>query len=237
MWWWIFSQTAHRSRYFLSYATLSEETAYGRIHIFEWGMNNVWKHPFIGIGMNEWERPWWKSASMDNFWLLATVRYGIPGFLLLAVAYLLPVWAAMRRDFYAGGPIWQFRRAWVFMQVGMILTLCTVDVWATALSFVFFLLGAGVWLVSFQPDPIVERELVDQGKDPARRSGIPYTRFPGRGARQGSRLGPDKMTLALLAIALILPLIWFLVPLALEAIASPPSSPSLCKSPGHHPDL
>ena len=171
---------------FLSYATLSEETAYGRIHIFEWGMNNVWKNPFIGIGMNEWERPWWKSASMDNFWLLATVRYGIPGFLLLSGAYLLPVWVAMRRDFCVGDPIWQFRRAWVFMQVGMILTLCTVDVWDTALSFVFFLLGSGIWLVSFQPDPVLEREIIDQGKDTARRSGTHYTRFPRHGGRRGS---------------------------------------------------
>ena len=175
----------------LEYGTLSPETAYGRKLIFDWGMNNVWKHPYIGIGMNEWERPYWKSASMDNFWLLSTVRYGIPGFLILSISYLLPVWAAMQRDFGNGGAVWQFRRAWVFMQVSMILTLCTVDVWETVLSFVFFLLGAGIWLVSFQPDPIVERELVDQGKDLAKCSGIPYTRFPGRGARQG--VGSDQI--------------------------------------------
>ena len=133
---------------FLMYTSLSPETAYGRIQIFEWGMNNVWKNPFIGIGLNDWERPWWKSASMDNFWLLVTVRYGIPGFLLLVASYLVIVWKVMRRDFGDGGPIWQFRRAWVFMQVSMVLTLATVDVWATALSYVFFLLGTGAWLVS-----------------------------------------------------------------------------------------
>lgn len=168
---------------FLSYATLSADTAYARIYIFEWGMNNVWKNPILGIGMNDWERPYWKSASMDNFWLLTTVRYGIPGFLLLASAYLWPVWVAMRRDFGDGGRVWQFRRAWVFMQVGMILTLCTVDVWSTALSFTFFLLGGGIWLVSAPSEAVVPEELIsavpgDEGRSPR------YTRFSGSRARQ-----------------------------------------------------
>ena len=172
---------------FLSYAALSKETAYARIYIFEWGMNNVWKNPFIGIGMNEWERPSWKSASMDNFWLLTTVRFGIPGFLLLAGAYFLPVWAAMRRDFGDGGPTWQFRRAWVFMQIGMILTLCTVDVWSTALSFVFFLFGTGIWLVSAQPDPVSGEDVVSKAETSVRGPAPRYTRFAGHGARQGAR--------------------------------------------------
>jgi O-antigen ligase len=168
---------------FLSYAALSKETAYARINIFEWGMNNVWKNPYFGIGMNEWERPSWKSGSMDNFWLLTTVRYGIPGFLLLGSAYLLPVWAAMRRDLGDSGPTWQFRRAWVFLQVGMILTLCTVDVWSTALSYVFFLFGAGAWLVSAQPDATSTRETADQVAMLPRHPGTSYTRFNVRRVR------------------------------------------------------
>ena len=168
---------------FLSYATLSPDTAYARIHIFEFGMNNVWKHPYLGIGLNEWERPWWMPGSMDNFWLLAAVRYGIPGLLLLLTPYLAVIWAAMRRDFGDSGVIWQFRRAWVFLQVGMVLTLCTVDVWMTALSFVFFLLGAGVWLVSAQPEVVAEEKATDQPEGAVGRSSARYTRFvgPGRG--------------------------------------------------------
>ena len=176
---------------FLDYATLSPDTAYGRIQIFEFGMNNVWKHPYFGIGLNEWERPWWMLGSMDNFWLVAAVSYGIPGFLLLLASYLAVIWAAMRRDFGGGGVIWQFRRAWIFMQVGMVLTLCTVDVWMTALSFVFFLLGAGVWLVSVQPKAVIERELIEKGRGSARHSGTHYTRFPGHGTRQASGPTPQ----------------------------------------------
>ena len=123
-------------------------------------------------------------GSMDNFWLLAAVSYGIPGFVLLVASYLAVIWAAMRRNFGDGGVIWQFRRAWIFMQVGMVLTLCTVDVWMTALSFVFFLLGAGVWLVSVQPEAVIERKLIEKGRSSDRRSGTHYTRFPRHGARQ-----------------------------------------------------
>jgi hypothetical protein len=167
---------------FLEYGTLSPETAYGRKLIFDWGMINVWKHPFIGIGMNEWERPWWKSASMDNFWLLSTVRYGIPGFLLLAVAYFLPVWKSGRRSFAVGGSVWQFRRAWVMMQISLILTLCTVDVWEVILTLVFFLLGAGVWFISFQPVTEPLRPITEVAS--VRSAEVRYTRFSNRKARR-----------------------------------------------------
>ncbi len=164
---------------FLEYGTLSPQTADARKQIFEWGMVNVWKNPFFGIGLNDWERAFWLSSSMDNFWLLSTVRYGIPGFLLLITSYLLVVRAAVWRDFGDSGVIWQFRRAWVFTQVGMVLTLCTVDIWDTALSFVFFLLGAGAWLVSVP---------ADTGSDPTKSAVVipdsRYTRFSWRPGRQ-----------------------------------------------------
>ena len=159
---------------FLSYTALSPETAYGRIIIFKWGMVNVWKSPLIGIGLNDWERPWWLATSVDNFWLLATMRYGIPGFFLLAAAYLTLVWNVMRRDLGSGGPVWQFRRAWGFIQVSMILTLCTVDIWGTALSYVFFLFGSAGWLVSAQAKPVEAQPTVALSVD---RTSQRYTRF------------------------------------------------------------
>jgi O-antigen ligase len=115
-------------------------------------MVNVWNNPFLGIGLNAWERPYWLAGSMDNFWLLIAVRYGIPGFLLIAMAYLSLVWKVVRKNLGESGQSWQFRRGWAFMQIAMILTLCTVDVWDTPLSYVFFMLGAGAWLTAAQPE-------------------------------------------------------------------------------------
>lgn len=179
----------------LEYVALSPDTAYGRVIIFEWGMVNIWKHPLLGIGMNDWERPWWNfSSSMDNFWLLETVRYGIPGFLMLAVAYAALVWGAMRRDLGAGGEAWLYRRAWVFSQLGMIMALCTVDVWATMLSFTFFLFGMGTWFVHHQPSEEPQTSALPTPAEPpmadAGRRASPYTRFAGTRERNTMRRPP-----------------------------------------------
>lgn len=139
-------------RVFMSYATFSAHTAYWRSIIFEWGMVNVWKHPLFGIGLNDWERPYFMySGSMDNFWLVMAVRYGIPGFLLLVAGYAWSLAVIMARDFRADPVLTQFRRAWVFTFLGLSFTLCTVHIWANVYSFCFFMYGAGMWLVDARP--------------------------------------------------------------------------------------
>lgn len=139
-------------RVFMSYATFSAHTAYWRSIIFEWGMVNVWKHPLFGLGLNDWERPYYMySGSMDNFWLVMAVRYGIPGFLTLLVGYVWTLAVVMGRDFRADPVLTQFRRAWVFTFIGLSFTLCTVHIWANVYSFCFFIFGAGMWLVDAVP--------------------------------------------------------------------------------------
>lgn len=133
---------------FMSYATFSAETAYWRAQIFEWGMKNVWANPVFGIGLNDWVRPWYMyTNSVDNFWLLQAMRYGIPGFLTVTLGYVLILFHVMRRDLSTDPVLAVFRRAWVFTFLGLSFTLCTVHVWTSMYSFVFFMLGAGVWLI------------------------------------------------------------------------------------------
>lgn len=175
---------------FLSYATFSSNTAFTRLYIFEWGMKNVWRNPLFGIGMNDWARPYWLTASVDNFWLLVAMRFGIPAFLLLASAYLLLVAAVIRRKFGSSGPLFQFRRAWVFTQVGLIIALGTVDIWAIAMSYVFFLFGSGAWVATFQPDAAPVPPADDRIAGPAGAVGLRHTRFQAQKVRQVSR-GPD----------------------------------------------
>ena len=134
---------------FMTYATFSAHNAYWRGIIFEWGMINVWGSPYFGIGLKEWVRPFFmRSGSIDNFWLVNAVRYGIPGFALLMIGYLPPLWWVGRRNFEEGSRIWLLRRAWVFTFAGLTLTLCTVHVWTSVYSFVFFLFGAGMWFLT-----------------------------------------------------------------------------------------
>lgn len=137
---------------FLTYATFSSGTAYWRDLILQWGLYNVGQNPVFGIGLNDWVRPvFMYSSSVDNFWLLAAMRYGIPGFALLAAGYGWSLWRVGLRDFDADPGLYQLRRAWMFSLVGLSFTLVTVDVWGTLYSFVFFLYGAGMWLLTATP--------------------------------------------------------------------------------------
>ena len=139
---------------FMSYATFSAHNAYWRSIIFEWGMKSVWIHPLYGIGMNDWVRPWYMhSGSMDNFWLVMAVRYGIPGFVPLALGFIIAIARIMRRDFAGDAMLILFRRAWVFTFLGLSFTMSTVHIWTNVYSFVFFMFGAGMWLITAKSGP------------------------------------------------------------------------------------
>lgn len=132
---------------FLSYATFSTHTAYWRTLIFQYAMENVWANPVFGLGLNDWLRPrWMYSGSMDNFWLVMAVKYGIPGFFLIASGYLVGLFSIMFRDFSRDNEMQNLRLSWVFTIVGLTFTLCTVHVWHAIFSFVFFIFGAGLWM-------------------------------------------------------------------------------------------
>ena len=140
-------------RVFMSYATFSAQTAYYRSMIFDFGMDNVWANPFFGIGMKDWIRPdYMHAASVDNFWLLTTMRFGIPGLVILVAGYVWPLPRIMARKFPAGSILGQIRTAWVFTFLGLSFTLATVHIWTNIYSFVFFMFGAGMWLCDVAAD-------------------------------------------------------------------------------------
>jgi hypothetical protein len=131
---------------FVTYFTFSTTSAYNRILIFEYGMAEVWRHPIFGIGLGDWVRPVWMSDSMDNFWLLIAVRYGIPAWLMLVALMLGLLWAAAHRK---GLPeSWRrARHAWAFTLFGITVAAATVHLWNALFVLFIFLIGAGAWLV------------------------------------------------------------------------------------------
>ena len=161
-------------RVFMSYATFSPHTAYMRSIIFDWGMINVWANPIFGIGLNDWVRASYMGSTIDNFWLLTAMRYGIPGFLTLAIGYGLAIWKIGRRQFDADLVLWQLRRAWVFSFAGLTFTLCTVHIWHTVFSFVFFMFGAGMWMLTAQ----IKDQTAPPTPESAATPAVRYTRFP-----------------------------------------------------------
>ena len=63
---------------FISYLSFNPATAYNRLHIWNFGSAEVLRHPIFGIGLNDWERAWFMSPSVDMFWLVPAMQYGIP---------------------------------------------------------------------------------------------------------------------------------------------------------------
>lgn len=183
---------------FLSYATFSAHNAYYRMLIFEWGMVNVWANPIYGLGMNDWVRAWYMhTSSMDNFWLLITVRYGIPAFLLLAIGYGYVIARAIVRDFSKNEVMRNFRLAWVLTFLGLTFTLCTVHIWHSLYSFVFFMFASGIWLISYQPsDEDGEAEVVRKPASPQRYSrGVDLEPALTRGAQPERSFSPQAAVL------------------------------------------
>jgi hypothetical protein len=132
---------------FLSYLTFSPTTAYNRLIIWEWGTKeNVAKHPWFGIGFEVWTRPsWMHSTSMDNFWLVNMVRYGLPSFIFLSLAVLFLLFAIGKNSIKNTTEI-DMRTGFIFSLIGLIIAGCTVHFWNSNYVWFFFLLGSGACL-------------------------------------------------------------------------------------------
>lgn len=178
---------------FMSYATFSAHNAYWRSIIFDWGVDNIIgsvergipASPLFGIGMNDWIRPhYMHSGSMDNFWLVMGVRYGLPGLFFLALGYIIVIARVMRRKFDGDEQLILFRRAWVFTFLGLTFTLCTVHVWTNIYSFIFFMFGAGVWFIAAEPGTGKDGDgpiNPDTSEKMNTHRSSSYTRFPAHG--------------------------------------------------------
>ncbi len=177
---------------FMSYATFSAHNAYWRAIIFDWGVGNVIGSvekgivgsPIFGIGLNDWIRPhFMNSGSMDNFWLVMAVRYGLPGLILLAIGYIYAIARIMRRNFEGNERLTLIRRAWVFTFLGLTFTLCTVHVWTNIYSFTFFMFGAGIWLLAAEvfPDTGVDVDDIDVRAEFSGRTRQVFTSHQGSG--------------------------------------------------------
>jgi hypothetical protein len=164
---------------FVTYLTFSVETGYSRIMIWNWGIAEVMRHPVFGIGLAEWERPLWKSSSMDNFWLVVAVRYGAPAFLMLAGAFAL-IMRALGKAALDDDRLRACRAGLLMTLAGLIIAGCTVHYWNALYVWFMFLLGSGVWML----DDAAGARSAD-----APRAGAMLRAAPRRSTRQGPKTG------------------------------------------------
>lgn len=178
-------------RVFMSYATFSAHNAFWREIIFDWGSASVRAHPVFGIGLKDWVRPaFMRSASVDNFWLLMAMRYGLPGLLFLLAGCGWSLFRIIRRNFETDPVLAQIRLAWVFTFIGLTFTLGTVHIWGPIYAFTFFMFGAGIWLITVPPQT-ADTPTVEKPSAEARETR--YTRFPA-GSSAPTRMALRRQT-------------------------------------------
>lgn len=169
---------------FSSYIAFDQHTAYWRVLIFRFGMENVWEHPLFGLGLADWARPaWMYSASVDNLWLVFAMRHGIPAFVLLSLGYLSAI-LYLARASVTDRRVSAMRMALVFSLVGLAVCICTVHLWNAALLFMMFMLGVGGWMatderVTPQGTQLVPRQSAQFRNASAKRNSSTVGKFSG----------------------------------------------------------
>lgn len=133
----------------LWYVTLSRDTAAYRIMIWDHAGENISRHPLLGIGVENWVRPSWMPESVDSFWLVLTLNFGLPAVAMLVVGV---VWLLFRAGRAQGGLAERrLRSAWCMTFAALLFTGFTVHYWNNMFVLFFFLLGCGGWFADDRP--------------------------------------------------------------------------------------
>jgi hypothetical protein len=148
--------------------------------IFEYGVEQVKMTPLFGVGIGEWAHADWMTNSIDNYWLGMAIQFGLPALVFLAIAVVSALWLAARRRFDPEDEVADQRLAWIFTFISISLTLATVFIWSDASSAIYFLFGAGIWILNWPGLP---------PENPGRKDrGLPTSRF----LQVGEDLKPDR---------------------------------------------
>lgn len=131
---------------FITYLTFSSSSSYNRVHIWQFGTAEVLRNPVFGIGLNEWQRAFWMSDSMDNFWLWQAVRFGLPGFGFLAGA-IIAVGVSLARQRLRDRRLLNYRKGWFVAIIGLAIAGSTAHYWNALYCWLIFLIGGGVWML------------------------------------------------------------------------------------------
>lgn len=125
--------------------TFDSWTGFYRLQIWEHGMANVWANPILGIGLADWDRPMWMvSSTIDAFWLVTTLRGGIPGFLLVVTAIILLGRAVVVRGIKSRDlDTRRLATGWMMSLIALCLIATTVHYWNVLNAFFFFFIGLG----------------------------------------------------------------------------------------------
>ncbi len=159
--------------------TFNPESSYTRVLIFEHGMNNVYANPVFGLGQRRWERLWYMTASIDNWWLSTAMWFGVPAFAAQAFTFFWAIrrWSMVNLE----GPLANACRAGLLTSLtGIVVVGVTVHYWNTMLVYVMFLVGSGMWMLApprgQSPIQPTVAQVADEPADSEKPKFVPYGR-------------------------------------------------------------
>jgi MFS family permease len=130
----------------------SGSTSWNRYQIWVFGSAEVARHPIFGKGLfTDWVRQPWMSPSIDNYWLLVAMRFGVPGIGMLIAAYLYICIRLIRMNFSPDPAMAAIRYSYVFVFAGLFISMATVSVWHITYSLIIMLIGGAVWVFNEPP--------------------------------------------------------------------------------------
>lgn len=131
----------------MRFGSLNSHSSFWRALIWDYGTKNVAANPWFGLGYKDWVRPiWMQTNSVDHFWLLIAMRFGILPAALLALATTLAVFQLMRAASQAG---YHDRRALIGVAMSLAIfaiSIISVALWLSAHIWFFMLLGLAATL-------------------------------------------------------------------------------------------
>ena len=128
------------------FASLNAESSYYRVLIWRYGSETVADNPVFGVGYAEWERPIWMSSSVDNYWLLLAIQFGLLTPVLIILAAVLAVVGLARSSRYHSISDQRTLRGLAISLAVFTLALFSVAVWLSPQAWFFMLLGICVGL-------------------------------------------------------------------------------------------
>ncbi len=119
-----------------------------RAVLLDFGLAQIERTPFFGFGFHRWPLPSWMTGSMDNYWLLIAVTFGLPAFAFFFWAIIGSMVSVGKRNFSGDPDLILLRRAWIFMMASLCMSMFTVAIWGVMSSVVTFLFGTGIWMLN-----------------------------------------------------------------------------------------
>lgn len=184
--------------YIVNELIISPDGGKARIEQFEYATREVYRHPIFGVGLGEWRKPFWRTGSIDNFWLVIAVQSGLPALIFLVLAFLIH----FRRVAFAMGldpEEKRIRSGYLIALASILLVLVTYHIWGVIAVFVLLYVGGGAWFYdrSGPPElfPARRRRMAERraAEAPAAaradRAPAPPTRGPRTGAARARRPG------------------------------------------------